>query len=234
RAWTFLKKQETEQSLREFRQLQTTFPGDPAVLGGLREAERLQLNGALQEAPTAEHLPGLREQGRFFEALQLSDALLAQNSDQRLVLSERAKALMALARWKEAEECFAMLLQKEAAPEYRRERMMALWSLGRLQEAAVEAREIVQTEPNHVLAIKIVADDLYTVGRFEQSLTWYQKLPEDLWAWLGQGWCHLVMGKKELARPLFQKCLMAYPGHTSAIEGLRRSEELATGTNTGH
>ncbi len=233
RAWTHMKQQTWKKAIAEFRSLLVAFPGDLEAMAGLREAEYRQLNGVVKDQPTAEVLPRLREQGRYLEALQLADALLTQQPDLLGVLAEKALLLSLTGRLKEAEEAYTILIQKRAQMSDRRGRMSVLWSLGRLSEAAKEAREIVQKEPTDVTAVKIIADDLYAMGRFEQALGWYEKLPEDLWAWLGQGWCHLIAGRNARAEELFRKCLFAYPGNPSAIEGLRRAGESSADPKIG-
>lgn len=228
RGWTLLRLNDLPGARKAFDEVIVRDASDADALEGIRIVERARLTGVLGEVAsleppqTIEVLSQLREQGRILEALQLSDSLLAREPANRGVLYERALLFSAIGRWQEAEECYSLLLKSEARIEHQRGRMAVLFSLGRLREAALDAAEVLKSLPKEPLALKIVADDLYALGKFEQALDYYKRLPEDLWAWQGAGWCHLLLGNRQEARKAFQELLIRYPGNAAALDGLKR------------
>lgn len=225
RGWAQIRLNDLARARQAFEEVTASAPQDPEALSGIREVERLQLTGQLEAAPTTDLLPRLREQGRGIEALQLSEALLAKEPMNSTVLLERALLFSANGNWAEVEQCYSLLLAKEPKPEYLRGRMSALYTLGRLAEASAAAKETLKAAPHDTFALKIIADDLYALGKFDKALEYYEKLPEGLWAWQGKGWCHLILGNLPLARKAFQNLLVHYPGNTAALEGLKRIGE---------
>ncbi|MBF0408657.1 MAG: tetratricopeptide repeat protein [Candidatus Riflebacteria bacterium] len=234
RAWTLIRLKDMKQARNEFEKITALNPWDYEAYNGIREIERLELNQELKEIPiasesnlkqAAELLPKLRAQERFTEAFNLSDSILANEPMNSTALSERAILFSIFGKWFEMAQCYSLLLKKETKPEYYQGRMSALFSLGRLSEAALDANEVLKTSPENVLALKIIADDFYAVGKFKNALEYYEKLPEDLWAWQGKGWCNLVLGNLPSARKAFQQILACYPGNLSALEGLKRTGE---------
>ena len=234
RGWTLIRLKETVRARQAFEEVVSLNPYDPEGLEGLREVDRLALNGQMEAVAAIgeldvkqamELLPSLRQQGRIIEALQVTEAVLAREPLHSGILSEKAQLLALMGRWFEAEQCYSVLLQKENNQEYLRGRMSALFFLGRLSEAAVAAREVLKRTSTDTLALKLIADDLYALGKFNLALEYYEKLPADLWAWQGKGWCHLVLGNLPAARKAFQDLLARYPGNSAALEGLRRIGE---------
>ncbi|MFZ2959313.1 MAG: tetratricopeptide repeat protein [Candidatus Ozemobacteraceae bacterium] len=234
RGWTLVRLNDLARARQAFEEVTTLNPGDPEGLEGIREVDRLKLNEQLEPLSAvgetdlkqvADLLSKLREQNRITEALKLSEALLAKEPMNATALSERALLFSVIGKWLEAEQCYSLLLKQESKPEYLRGRMSALFSLGRLSEAALDSKEILKIFPKDTLALKIVADDYYALGKFDKALEYYEKLPEDLWAWHGKGWCHLVLGNLPMARKAFQELLAHYPGNLSALEGLKRIDK---------
>ncbi|MBF0500035.1 MAG: tetratricopeptide repeat protein [Candidatus Riflebacteria bacterium] len=234
RGWTLISLKDLTRARQAFEEITLLNPQDPEALDGIREVERLKLNDQLEAIPVAgefnlkqaaDILPKLRQQGRIIEAFQLSEALLASEPLNSTAISERALLFSMIGKWFEAEQCYSLLIRRETKPEYFRGRMSALFNLGRLSEAAIDAKEILKNAATDTLALKIIADDFYALGKFDKALECYEKLPEDLWLWQGKGWCNLVLGNKPVARKAFQDLLAHYPGNIVAIEGLRRTGE---------
>lgn len=225
RGWALIRLNDLVKARQAFEEITSLNSQDSEALLGIREIERLQLNGQLDASPTIDLLPRLREQGRITEALQFSEALLAKEPMNAIALFERAQLFSAIGKWVEVEQCYALLLSKETKPEYLRGRMSALSSLGRLSEASITAREVLKSSPQDGFALKIIADDFYALGKFDKALEYYEKLPEGLWAWQGKGWCHLILGNLPQAKKAFQDLLAHYPGNSAALEGLKRIGE---------
>jgi tetratricopeptide (TPR) repeat protein len=107
--------------------------------------------------------------GRLHEAREAWDEILRRRPDDLEALAQRGELLLDLQDWQAAEADFAAALLQDAENEYiRLNRGLALWRLGRLEQAQQETQAVLARRPRHVPALNRLA-----------QLAWARALADD-------------------------------------------------------
>ncbi|MBI3039051.1 tetratricopeptide repeat protein, partial [bacterium] len=164
----------------------------------------------------------LREQGRFFEAIDLIGYVLESEPQNEESLLQLAELYSKIGNWTLANYYYSILLNKTVHPSYLTGKITALRQLGLWEEASQYSSDLLEHQKSDPLAISTLAFHYYQIGEFPKSLGYYDRLSaSDTIMLQGVGWCHLMMKNFDKAKEVFHEVLSKDRGNLSASEGLR-------------